>query len=88
MVNESWQNQWGVMKLADFRAHMTLQEVDPSHLPIGSHRLAEFRRQLQPTDVFYYYDSDPEEWDRGMGSAGYAIVRDGELFDTLVMRMN
>ncbi len=47
---------------------MTLREVDPSYLPIGSHRLAEFRRHVQPTDVFYYYDSDPEEWDRGMGS--------------------
>ena len=50
--------------------------------------LAEFRRRLQPGDVLYFYDSDPEEWDMGFGSAGYAIVRDGELLDTLVVRTN
>lgn len=96
MSHESWQNQWGVMKRADFRAGKTFREVGLSHLPAGSPRsaaawleaLAVFRRQVQPGDVLYHYDSDPEEWDRGSGSEGYAIVRGGELFATLMVRMN
>ena len=95
-MSDGWQNQWGVMRLADFCARKTLREVGPSDLPAESGRsadvfrevLAEFRRRLQPGDVLYFYDSDPEEWDMGLGSAGYAIVRDGELLDTLVVRMN
>ena len=95
-MGDGWQNQWGVMRLADFRARKTLREVGPSDLPAESGRsaaafreaLAEFRRRLQPGDMLYFYDSVPEEWDTGFGSAGYAIVRDGELLDTLVARMN
>jgi hypothetical protein len=82
--------------LADFRVRKILREVGPSDLPAETGRsaaafgeaLAELRQRLQPGDVLYHYDSDPEEWAMGFGSAGYAIVRDGELFDTLVVRMN
>jgi hypothetical protein len=95
-VGNGWQNQWGVMRLADFRARKTLREVSASDLPVGGDRsaaafreaLTEFRQRLQPGDVLYHYDSDPEEWAMGFGSAGYAIVRDGELFDTLIVMMN
>jgi hypothetical protein len=95
-VNEGWQNRWGMMRLADFSVGKSLKEVNPSDLPTESSRsaaafreaLAEFRRMLQHDDVLYFYDSDPEEWDRGFGSTGYAIVRDGELLETLVVQMN
>jgi hypothetical protein len=50
--------------------------------------LAEFRGRLLPGDELYHYASESDEWDRGMGSEGYAILRDGELLDTLVVGMN
>jgi hypothetical protein len=96
LVDEGWQNQWGMTRWADFRARMTVRRVGPADLPALTarispqfvERLAEFRRSLLPGDELYHYDSDPPEWDRGMGSEGYAILRDGELLDTLVVRMN
>jgi hypothetical protein len=38
-------------------------------------------------DVFYYC-SEREAWDVGMGSEGYILVRDNEIIDNLVVRMN
>lgn len=95
-MSDGWQNKWGGMRLADFRAGKTLQVVGASDLPADNGRwvaafreaLAEFREMLQPGDELYYYCSNQEEWDMGFGSEGYAIVRDGELLDTLLMRMN
>jgi hypothetical protein len=95
-MGESWSNQFGVMKLADFRAgkHLLLASVD--ELPTGSEMshpqflesIRSFKEHILATDTIYFYDSHPSEWDQGHGSTGYALVRDGELFDTLVLRMN
>jgi hypothetical protein len=48
----------------------------------------EFRQQARPTDVIYYYCSERPEWDMLMGSEGYLLVRDGEIVDSIVRRMN
>jgi hypothetical protein len=95
-VSEDRQNQWGFMRWADFSKHMTVRRVRPVDLPVATPKssprfvesLAEFVGCLQPGDELYHYDSDPDMWDQGMGSEGYAILRDGELFDHLVLRMN
>lgn len=95
-MDEGWQNQWGVMRWADFRICKTVRLVGLCDLPVPTARtsprfievLAEFRGRLLPGDELYHYNSDREEWDRGMGSEGYALLRDGELLDTLVVRMN
>src|SRR5262245_12958852 len=49
---------------------------------------AEFGQQARPTDVIYYYCSDQSEWDRMKGSEGYLLMRDGEIVDSIVRRMN
>lgn len=95
-MEDGWQNQWGVMRWADFRSRMTVRLVSLTDLPAPTERssprfvaaLAEFRGRMIPGDELYHYESDLEEWNRGMGSEGYAILRDGELLDTLVVRMN
>jgi hypothetical protein len=96
MSNDSWLNQWGGMKLADFRVGKVFRQVTVAELPKCDERtwhafreeLEAFRVQILPTDVLYYFDSEQSEWDKGFGSEGFAIVRDGELFDTLVVKMN
>jgi hypothetical protein len=95
-VGEGWQNQWGLMRWVDFRAHMTIRRIGPSDLPVPGTRssprfvqkLAEFRGRLLPGDELYHFDSVQAKWDDEMGCEGYAILRDGELFDTLQVRMN
>jgi hypothetical protein len=92
MPGDAWMNKWGMMKLADFRVGMTLREIQLAEIPTGSSqsserfltRLRAFRKQILPTDTLYYYNSDPSQWEIGFGSEGYALVRDGELFGTLV----
>jgi hypothetical protein len=95
-VVESWQDQGGTTRWADFCDRMTVRRVSPAELPVPSARssphfvarLAEFRGRLLPGDELYYYNSYPEDWDRLLGSEGYAIVRDGEVLDTLVTKLN
>ena len=96
MSDASWQNQYGVMKWADFCVGKLLREVPAAELPAGGPRsgrtflvvLEEFRRRLLPTDTLFHFDSEQAEWEKGFGSEGYAIVRAGELVDTLVMKIN
>ncbi|OWK45615.1 hypothetical protein FRUB_01946 [Fimbriiglobus ruber] len=84
------------MRLAAFRLGKTLRQVEQTDLPIESDtfygpflaELREFKRQILPTDTLYYFDADQSEWDKGFGSEGFALVRDGELFRTLTIRMN
>jgi hypothetical protein len=93
---DGWQNQWGVMRWADFRADMTVRRISPTDLPTPTadwsprfvDALTEFRGRLQSGDELYHYNSVQADWDRLMGSEGYAILRDGELLDTLVLRVN
>jgi hypothetical protein len=95
-VGEGQLNQWGTMRWADFCVGMTVRLVSPNDLPVPRPRsstqfvevLAKFRADLRTSDQLYHFDSNRAEWDRGMGSEGYAIVRDGELLDTLVVMMN
>ena len=73
--------------LEDFRKGKTLTEAD-TNLIKRDKRSIEFERSWRPGDSVWHYDSAEEDWARGMGSEGYIIVRDGQIVDTLVMKMN
>lgn len=49
---------------------------------------AEFRQQVRPRDVIYYYCSEQPEWGMMMGSERYLLVRDGKIVDSIARRMN
>ena len=52
--------------------------------PLGDELLAVMR----PGDELWEYDSPREDWDRLMGSSGFALVRGGVVVGTQVCRMN
>ncbi len=91
-----WGNQFGMMKLADFKVGKTLHPVswellDKKYRNSSERFLAtyrEFKQRALPTDELFHYDSEQSEWERGFGSEGYALVRDGELVDTLVIKIS
>lgn len=95
-MSESDQFPWGKMNWTDFSVGKTIRRVGPTDLPKPGARssqrfietLAEFQRKLLPGDELYHYRSLKEEWDKGMGSEGYAIVRDGEVIADMMLKMN
>jgi hypothetical protein len=46
------------------------------------------KRAMRPGDELYRFTSSPESWKHLAGRAGIALVRDGEIVDTLVTMMN
>jgi hypothetical protein len=44
--------------------------------------------QMIPGDELWEFDSPREDWIAGFGSSGYAILRDGEFIDMMVIRIN
>ena len=96
MADDIWQNQWGCMKWADFISGKSIHSVSLAELPKVSVRsskdfveyLNEFKSKIQPGDELFHYDSHQSAWNEGMGGEGYVVVRDGELFDQLVIKMN
>jgi hypothetical protein len=60
------------------------------HVPFGfSHdKWLQFRRQMQPGDELYYYETSAESWRNLAGRSGYILVRDGEVIDNFGTMMN
>lgn len=83
------------MNIRDFAINKLLEHVDLDTMLMSTEisekrrqRLTELKRQWKLGDSVLYYCSDQEEWDAGMGSEGYALVRNEEVIDTLVLKMN
>ena len=83
------------MNIGDFSAGMRLEQIDLDTLLASSdisdkrrNRLSDLKSKCASGDRVLYYCSNREEWDAGMGSEGYVLVRDNEIIDNLVVRMN
>lgn len=50
--------------------------------------LLAFKAQLRAGDALWYFDSPQEAWANERGCRGLAIVRGGEVIDTLVLMEN
>ena len=46
------------------------------------------KRQLQEGDELWEFCSPPESWDNLYGREGICIVRNGEIIDRIIMKMN
>lgn len=84
-----------MMTLADFSDGKNLHPVGldgpvPARMRSVDHdwMRGQFSPKVRPGDVIYYYCSRLDEWDRLMGSEGYILVRDGEIVESVVVRMN
>ena len=46
------------------------------------------KAQMLPGDEIWYFSSGPESWRQLAGREGYALVRDGDVIDSLITGMN
>jgi hypothetical protein len=83
------------MNFTEFSVGTKVSLVDPAvilELPSYCDRfkmkMKQFKEQIRPSDLIYYYCSEQAQWDAMMGSEGYALVRDGEVIDELLLKMN
>lgn len=83
------------MNIDEFSGGMQLKSVDLDAILSSNDicdklrvRLTELKMKCASGDEVLYCCSEREEWDAGMGSEGYVLVRDNEIIDYLVLRMN
>ncbi len=83
------------VNIHEFSKGKRFEQVDLDALIASTHisekrrgRLMELGCKREPGDRVLYYCSERKEWDAGMGSEGYALVRNGEVIDELVLKMN
>lgn len=55
---------------------------------VGSKLWEQWKQNMQPSDRIVEFQSPPDSWAQLAGRAGFALVRDGKVVDTLVTRMN
>jgi len=80
---------------------MTIEECEREHLvederlgsapvPFGFQHQAwlNLKHQIKMDDELWEFSSPPESWEHLCGRAGICIVRDGEIFDSIVTVMN
>lgn len=48
----------------------------------------QFMQKLAPGDRLYFHTSSQEAWQSGMGSEGYALVRNGEIIAGLTLAIS
>lgn len=68
----------------------SFDEVVPPCDPHGIFRqqFNEMQSVAMEGDVLYWYTSSRKDWQNGMGSEGYVLVRGNEIIGDLVLRMN
>lgn len=83
------------MKVSDFSKGKQLKKIAIETLLENNEfsskvktRLSEIRSLYKPGDFALHYCSERQEWDAGMGSEGYAVVRGDEIIYNLVLKMN
>ena len=83
------------MNLTEFSLGMKITHVDIKSVMVNPELTSTFRIWLKEFmdrmllgDSLYYYCSEPEHWENGMGSEGYLIVRNDVIIDNLLWRMN
>jgi hypothetical protein len=47
-----------------------------------------FRVEVEDDDIVYEFCSPPESWAVLAGRKGYALVRDGEIIDSIITELN
>jgi hypothetical protein len=64
--------------------------LGPDPVPFGwcYSQWCELLNKMEPGDELWEYDSPKEDWDRLMGSSGIALLRNGVIIVTLVLKMN
>jgi hypothetical protein len=50
--------------------------------------LRKLKQALRDGGELWYWRNANEEWDKGFGQAGYAVVKDGEITATILTEMN
>lgn len=80
------------LTLAEAEAKYSVQDdrLGESPLPFGfqSNEWSSLVAKIQEGDELWEFKSPPEHWKKKRGRAGIALVRDGELIDSLVTLMN
>jgi hypothetical protein len=80
---------------------LTVQDIDAEHsvrderlgpdpVPFGfvNDQWQALLAKAEPGDELWEFSSPPESWQRLMGMAGIALVRNGEVIDSFVTAMN
>lgn len=83
------------MNIDDFLVGKQFEQIDLDRLPASNDfsenfrsRLSDLKSNCAPGDKVFYYCSNREDWDALMGSEGYLLVRNDEVIDEVVRRMN
>ena len=83
------------MNIDDFAVGMQFKRIDIEMLISSGNmsnklraRLVDLKKKSTVDDVILYYMSEQQAWDAGMGSEGYVLLRNNEIIDSLVLRMN
>jgi hypothetical protein len=75
---------------AEARHMVKIDKLGPDPVPFGyeNGNWRFFLSKAQTHDEIWRFTSPAEYWEKMMGRAGYSIVRDGEIVDSIVTLMN
>jgi hypothetical protein len=88
------QKEWLKKKITDSETeaeHMvSTPRLGPSPIPFGflNARWRAFVAKMQEADELWTFSSSGESWQHLCGRAGISLVRNGEIIDSIVTRMN
>lgn len=88
-VRSSFEEFCEARRLEILRARPEWAGTEFDH-PGGASRTAfdKFAKSFREGDEIWSFSSDEASWERLMGSAGYAIVRDGRIVEVIIDIMN
>lgn len=72
------------------REHTCEDDGRVPHVPFGFNNSSweEFKAKRSESTELRRYSSEPEDWERCMGSEGYVLIEGGRIVAAIVTRMN
>jgi len=85
-----WLNKKITIEEAEARFMAQNERIGPNPVPFGfyNHQWNQLKSELQDNDELWMFSSPKETWQNLCGRAGICIVRDGEIYKSLVKVVN
>lgn len=89
-MNRDWLTKRLTVQEIETKYSVRDDRLGPNPVPFGflNDRWQDLLAPMQPGDEIWEFSSPPETWQRLSGRAGLALVRNGEIVDTLTTAMN
>lgn len=90
VIPKKWLKKKTTVEKAEQAHLVTDKRLGPKPVPFGfiNSRWEKLKATMRPGDELWEFESSGESWEKLAGRAGLCIMREGQIIDAIITRMN